>query len=105
MNEFKAGFIKFAQDECGLSANQAAHVWKRAMEYPGTDQMFNNLGQTGDSGQGDMPPQEGDPTAADPTMAQPDQQVDPEELEYLSQLFQQQQADAEIQQLKQKLGI
>ena len=42
MTAFEAGFIKYAQ-ECGLSANEAAHILKRAADYPGTQELFKKL--------------------------------------------------------------
>lgn len=42
MTAFEAGFIKYAQ-ECGLSNEKAAHMLKRATEYPGTQEMFKQL--------------------------------------------------------------
>ena len=47
MTSFEAGFIKYAQ-ECGLSDEEAAHTLKRAMEYPGTQQMFKQLPEEDD---------------------------------------------------------
>lgn len=42
MTSFEAGFIKFAE-ESGLSAEQAAHIFKRAMEYSGSQDIFKQL--------------------------------------------------------------
>ena len=35
--------IQFAGRECRLSEKQAAYIWKRALEYPGTEAMFKEL--------------------------------------------------------------
>jgi len=42
MTSFEAGFFKCAE-ECGLPNQQAAHIFKRAMEYPGAKHMFKDL--------------------------------------------------------------
>jgi hypothetical protein len=42
MTSFEAGFNKYAK-ECGLSPEKAAHILKRALEHPDTQQMFKEL--------------------------------------------------------------
>jgi hypothetical protein len=42
MTAFEAGFIKYAQ-ECGLSNDEAAHILKRAIDYPGTQDLFKQM--------------------------------------------------------------
>jgi hypothetical protein len=44
MTSFEVGFLKYAE-ECGLSDDQAAHILKRALDYPGTADMFKTLPQ------------------------------------------------------------
>lgn len=82
MDHFKAGFLKYAT-ECGVPENRALHLWKRALAYPGTEEVFKNL---------DIP------TA-------PAQEQNPEELEALSRLMEQEKIDLELQQIKKQLGI
>jgi hypothetical protein len=42
MHAFEAGFKKYAE-ECGLSEKKTAHILKRALEHPGTQEMFKQL--------------------------------------------------------------
>lgn len=42
MTCFEVGFTKYAQ-ECGLSEKEAAHILKRALDYPAAEQMFREL--------------------------------------------------------------
>ena len=82
MEEFKAGFLEYAIND-GLSQSEAAHLWKRAEEYPGTEQVFKNL---------DINPGQ---TKSIPT----------EELSSLSKLMEQQKVQEELQAIKNQLGI
>jgi hypothetical protein len=82
MDHFKAGFLKYAT-ECGVPENRALHLWKRALAYPGTEGVFKNL---------DIP------TTATP-------QENPEDLEAISRLMEQEKINAELQQIKKQLGI
>lgn len=82
MDHFKAGFLKYAT-EIGVPENQALHLWKRALDYPGTEEVFKKL---------DIP-------------TVPQQEQDPEELETLSRLMEQEKVNQELQQIKQQLGI
>lgn len=82
MDHFKAGFLKYAT-ECGVPENRALHLWKRALAYPGTEEVFKKL---------DIP------TA-------PQQEQNPEELETLTRLMEQEKVNQELQQIKQQLGI
>lgn len=61
MNPFQSGFIKFATAECGLSEEDAAVAFKRAMEYPPAEELFKQMpaavsppASNGDSTAGDM---------------------------------------------------
>jgi broad specificity polyphosphatase/5'/3'-nucleotidase SurE len=82
MDHFKAGFQKYAT-ECGVPESQALHLWKRALDYPGTEEVFKNLNI--------------------PTV--PQQEQSPEELETLAKLMEQEKVNQELQQMKQQLGI
>jgi len=82
MDHFKAGFLKYAT-ECGVPENRALHLWKRALAYPGTEEVFKNL---------NIP-------------STPAQSENPEELDALSKLMEQEKINAELQQLKTQLGI
>ena len=82
MEAFKAGFIKYAT-ECGVPENRALHLWKRALAYPGTEEVFKNLNV---------------PTSPAP-------QENPEDLAALSKLMEQEKINAELQKIKQQLGI
>jgi len=42
MTSFEAGFKQYAE-ECGLSEKKAAHILKRALDHPGTSEMFKHL--------------------------------------------------------------
>lgn len=42
MTTFEVGFIDYAKEN-GLSEKQAAHFLKRAFDYPGTQEMFEDL--------------------------------------------------------------
>lgn len=44
MTSFEAGFVKYAE-ECGLPAQQVAHIFKRAMEHPEAQAMFKDLAE------------------------------------------------------------
>lgn len=82
MNLIQSGFLKYAK-ECGVPENQALHLWKRATTYPGTEEVFKTLNM---------------PTA-------PESAHNSEELEALSKLMEQEKVDAELQKMKQQLGI
>lgn len=84
MDHFKAGFLKYAT-ECGVPENRALHLWKRALAYPGTEEVFKNLNI---------------PSSVGSEQAQP-----PEELEALSRLMEQEKINTELQQIKKQLGI
>jgi len=83
MNEFEKGFVAYAT-EGGLPENQAVHLWKRAMDYPGTQEMFKQL------------------TAS---LAPTEKNLSNEELQALSSLMEQQKAHSEMMNLKNQLGI
>lgn len=83
MSEFKLGFFEQAK-ECRLSEKQAAYIWKRALEYPGTEAMFKELDIKDNQ---DVAPG----TAA--------------EMQELSTILEQQKVHEEINKLKQQLGI
>jgi hypothetical protein len=42
MTSFEAGFVKYAKER-GLPDQQAAYIFKRAMEHPGAQNMFKDL--------------------------------------------------------------
>lgn len=42
MTSFEVGFRKYAQ-ECGLSKEQTAHILKRAADHPAVEEMFKKL--------------------------------------------------------------
>jgi hypothetical protein len=42
MTSFEAGFIKYAKER-GLPDQQAAYIFKRAMEHPGAQSMFKDM--------------------------------------------------------------
>ena len=88
LNCFKAGFIKFATEESGMTQREAEFAWKRAAEFPGMEEsLFKQLG--------------GSPEAA---QAQPqEEQLSPEDLEVLQQLMQNNQNAQEIAQARQQL--
>ena len=86
MNLIKLGFLKYA-NECGVPESQALHLWKRAADYPGSEEVFKNLSM---------------PTT--PT-ANPAVEQSPADLEVLSKLMEQEKVDAEMQKMKQQLGI
>jgi hypothetical protein len=88
MDLVKLGFLKYAS-ECGVSEPQALHLWKRALDYPGTEQVFKNLNTS-------SPPLESSPTPV---------QENPEDLDMLSKLMEQEKVNTELQQIKQQLGI
>jgi hypothetical protein len=85
MDHFKAGFLKYAT-ECGVPENRALHLWKRALAYPGTEEVFKNL---------DIPT----------TPAAPTTQENPEDLEAISRLMEQEKINMELQQIRKQLGI
>jgi hypothetical protein len=70
MLSFETGFLKYAQ-ECGLSEKEAAHILKRASEYPAAAELFRTL------------PQE-------------DEQHSPEELETLADMLKQKFIDSQL---------
>jgi hypothetical protein len=70
MTCFETGFTKYAR-ECGLSAEEAAHMLKRALAYPAAEQMFREL-----------------PTE--------EEQHSPEELETLSDMLKQHMIDQQL---------
>lgn len=82
MDHLKAGFLKYAT-ECGVPENRALHLWKRALAYPGTEEVFKNLNIS--------------PTPA--------QNENPEDLEALSKLMEQEKINTELQQIRTQLGI
>lgn len=75
MTPFEAGFYKYAQ-ESKLSDSQAACMYKRAMDYSGTQEMFKQLPDSQSSQQGP---------------------VSSEQMEMLQQLVQQELIDKEMQ--------
>jgi len=85
MYPFEAGFIKFAEDECGLTPDEAAHAYKRAMEYQPAEELFKQL-------------------APNQVQDAPLQDIQPEDYEALQQLMQQDQVQRQMQTLKQHLG-
>jgi hypothetical protein len=85
MLEFRQGF--FAELEaCKLSEKQAAYMWKRAMEYPGTEDMLKQLNMSS-SGKPEQP------------------EMSPEQLQQLSELINQQKIQEELTALKNQLGV
>jgi hypothetical protein len=82
MDYLKTGFIDHATNS-GLSQDEAAYLWKRAMDYPGTSGVFKQL----DNNQNE--------TAS----------IHPEELSSLSKLMEQEKVQKELQAIKQQLGI
>jgi hypothetical protein len=72
MTSFEVGFRKYAQ-ECGLSKEQTAHILKRAADHPAVESMFKQL------------PVE-------------DMQSQPEELDNLSELVNQDKIDQQMKQ-------
>ena len=82
MDYLQTGFIDYATNS-GLSQDEAAHLWKRAMDYPGTAGVFKQL----DNNQNE--------TAS----------IHPEELSHLSKLMEQEKVQQELQSIKQQLGI
>jgi hypothetical protein len=85
MVDFKQGFFAEALHN-GLPEKQAAHMWKRALEYPGSESMLKQL---------DIP----DEKAAIPA------ELHTEQLEQLSEIMQQQKIQEEMLKLKNQLGI
>jgi hypothetical protein len=83
MNLIKLGFLKYA-NECGVPESKALHLWKRAADYPGSEEVFKNL--------------------SIPTTSSNAHQS-PVDLEVLSKLMEQEKVDAEMQKMKQQLGI
>jgi hypothetical protein len=83
MSEFELGFFEQAK-ECRLPEKQAAYIWKRALEYPGTEAMFKEL------------------DIKDRQEASPATAV---EMQELSKILEQQKVHEEINKLKQQLGI
>lgn len=84
MNLIKLGFLKYA-NERGVPESQALHLWKRAADYPGSEEVFKNLSI---------------PTTSNPAVEQSSA-----DLEVLSKLMEQEKVDAEMQKMKQQLGI
>lgn len=85
MLAFKQGFFAEALNS-GLPEKQAAHVWKRAMEYPGAESMLKQL---------DIPDAKVSGTS----------ELNPEQLAQLSEIMQQQKVQEEMIKLKNQLGI
>jgi hypothetical protein len=85
MSEFELGFLAKAS-EYGLPDLQATHMLKRALEYPGAQQMFKQL-------------------PAEAHDAQSVENLKAEDLQILSALMEQQKAHEEMQNLKKQLGI
>jgi hypothetical protein len=85
MLEFKQGFFAEALNN-GLPEKQAAHMWKRAMDYPGAESMLKQL---------DIP------DAKVPQALE----LHPEQLAQLSEIMQQQKVQEEMLKLKNQLGI
>jgi hypothetical protein len=48
MTSFEAGFYKYAE-EYGLPHTEAVYIYKRALEYPPTQEMFKKLPEDTDS--------------------------------------------------------
>jgi hypothetical protein len=82
MEQFKTGFLEYAIND-GLSQSEAAHLWKRASEYPGTEQVFKNLD----------------------IKSEQTPNIPGEDLSTLSKLMEQQKVQQELQAIKHQLGI
>lgn len=83
MHLISLGFLKYAT-ECGVPEEQALHLWKRAVSYPGTEEVFKNLNISNA------------PTTQEET---------PEDLDALAKLMEQEKVNSELQKIKQQLGI
>ena len=90
MNEFEMGFIKYAEDYVGMSEAQARHIFKRAMDYPGSQAMFKNLM---DEGTGST------------VQASQGMRYSPDELDVISQLMQQKEVEEQMNAVKKKISI
>jgi hypothetical protein len=82
MQLIQEGFLDYAKDS-GLSDKEAAHIFKRALEYPGTEEVFKKL---------DITPTE-------------NKQPAPGEISALSKLIEQERVHSELQKIKKQLGI
>ena len=82
MDYLETGFIDQAIDS-GLSQTEAVHLWKRAMDYPGTPEVFKQLDHNQNQ----------------------EASIPPEELSNLSKLMEQEKLQKELQSIKQQLGI